>query len=585
MPKKDKDRRVNRRKADAPLDTPIDPRSELRDPDEAGEPDLREHSPSLNEELTTVNNQLSEKVEELDAAYTDLNNLLTSSDIANVFLDREMRIRKFTPPTRKLFNVVSSDIGRPLGDLSFRFNDPALIADAGKVLEELTASEREVQTEDGKFYIRRIMPYRTRSNRIEGVTITFLDISDRKKQELKLSEALAGLEDQVSRRTAALAMIRDLAMQANAAQSVEEILDACIRRLCDHYGWPAGFAYCSVGGDDHNDDGDDFRLPMVAWTEDATRDSDRLRNALATSPLIPGQDLIGRAWRTGEPQWTTDLNQNFPASVAEAATILHLRSAYAFPIVDSKRTEAVFLFMDKSTDEPGPRVVELMSSLGNQISLIVEREKLGRQLREMSAYEQVRLSQDLHDAIGQQLAGLSMSAEVISRSLAKANAVEAPALAEVVSGLRETLQQIRLLARGLAEIPVGPGVLAIALEQLCANNPAVLHSSLDCRTEVDRSVDIQDPDVAIHLYRMAQEAVHNAVNHSHGKLLQVSLKYDAGDVVMEIKDDGIGLAKTARPGLGLRTIRHRARLIGAHLDVNSEQGTRITVRVPKGEGS
>jgi len=545
----------------------------------------KEELQSLNEELTTVNNQLNEKVEELDAAYTDLNNLLTSSDIANVFLDREMRIRKFTAPTRKLFNVVSSDIGRPLADLSFRFHDPSLIDDARKVLEELSPSELEVQTEDGKVYIRRIMPYRTRSNRIEGVTITFLDISDRKKQELKLSEALAGLEDQVSRRTAALAMIRDVAMQANAAQSVEEILDACVRRLCDHHGWSAGFAYFAVGEDEHSDNGDEYLLPMVAWTEATTRDSNRLRDALAVSPLIRGQDLTGRAWRSGKPQWTTDFNRDFPVAVSEAATILHLRSAYAYPIVDNSKTEAMLLFMDKGTDEPGPRTVELLSSLGNQICLIVEREQLSRQLREMSAYDQVRLSQDLHDAIGQQLAGLSMSAEVISRNLAQSKSEEAPALAEVVRGLRETLQQIRLLARGLAEIPVGPGVLAIALEQLCANNPAVLHSTLDCRTDVDRSVDIQDPDVAIHLYRIAQEAVHNAVNHSHGKVLQVSLKHDPRSIIMEIKDDGVGLAKSTRSGMGLRTMRHRARTIGAQLEVHSEQGTRITVRVPKGEGS
>jgi two-component system CheB/CheR fusion protein len=545
----------------------------------------KEELQSLNEELTTVNNQLSEKVEELDTAYTDLNNLLTSSDIANVFLDREMRIRKFTPPTRKLFNVVSSDIGRPLADLSFRFHDSSLIDDAQKVLEELSASELEVQTEDGKVYIRRIMPYRSRANRIDGVTITFLDISDRKKQELKLSEALSGLEDQVSERTAALTMIRDVAMLASAAQSGEEILDACVRRLCDYQGWSAGFAYCAVGGDEHQDDGDEYLSPIVAWTEAANRDSDRLRNALASVPLIPGEHLTGRAWRTGEPQWTTDLTSDFPAPVVEAAKSLHLRSAYAYPIVDTPNVVALFLFMNKGVKEPALATVELLSSLGKQISLMVEREMLSRQLREMSAYDQVRLSQDLHDAIGQQLAGLSMSAEVISRNLAQAHSNEAPALAEVVSGLRETLQQIRLLARGLAEIPVGPGVLAIALEQLCANNPAVLHSSLACRNDVDRSVDIQDPDVAIHLYRIAQEAVHNAVNHSHGKMLQVSLKQDARNVIMEVKDDGIGLAKSLRPGMGLRTMRHRARLIGAHLDVHSEQGTRVTVRVPKGTGS
>jgi len=543
----------------------------------------KEELQSLNEELTTVNSQLTEKVEELDSAYTDITNFLTSSDIATIFLDRDMRIRKFTPPTRKLFNVVSSDIGRPLADLSFRIDDPSLLDEARKVLDHLSASEREVQTNDGRSYIRRILPYRSRANRIEGVTVTFIEISERKKQELKLNEALAGLEEEVARRTSALTMIRDVAIQANAAQSVEEILEIVLRRICDYTGWEVAFAYCATHGDDPAEEGDSHFVPVVAWSAKATRDSDRLRNAMASSPLIPEQDLTGRAWSTGLPQWTPELNHDFPAAVTEAAAILQLRSAYAFPIQDNRSVGALLVFMGKNMKEPGPRTLEILSSVANQISLVMERERLSRQVREMSAYEQIRLSQDLHDAIGQQLAGLSMSAEVISRNLANTQSEEAPALAEVVRGLRETLQQIRLLARGLAEIPVGPGVLAIALEQLCANNPAVLHSTLACRTEVDKTVDIQDPDVAIHLYRIAQEAVHNAVVHSHGKSLHMVLKQDKKSITMEVNDDGIGLAKLLRYGMGLRTMRHRARLIGATLEIRSEQGTRITVRVPKGE--
>ena len=542
----------------------------------------KEELQSLNEELTTVNNELSEKVEELDAAYTDLNDVLTHSHIATIFLDRDLRIRKFTMSSQKLFNVVPADIGRPLVDFSYRFSDPALLEDARRVLEHLSVSEAEVSTEDGKNFIRRILPYRTRYNRIEGVTITFVDISERKKHEAKLSEAYAGLEEQVSRRTAALSMIRDLAVQANAAQSVEEILEIAMRRICDYHGWVAAFAY-TARPEDEDRDGHAPIVPGVSWMSEASRDSDRLRNAVAAAPLQPGKDLLGQAWTTGKAAWTTDLNRHLPVTIAEAAVIQHVESVYAYPISSGRNIVAMLLFMDRKAEEPGPRTLELLSSMANQISLVVERERLSRQIREMSAYEQVRLSQDLHDAIGQQLAGLSMSAEVISRTLAQKHSDEAPALAEVVQGLRETLQQIRLLARGLAEIPVGPGALAIALEQLCTNNPAVTHSSLECRTEVDRGVNVQDPDIAIHLYRIAQEAVHNAVTHSHGKSLLVSLKQDNHSLVLEIKDDGIGLSSTPRAGMGLKTMRHRARLIGGVLEVRNEQGTRIMVRVPKGD--
>jgi two-component system, chemotaxis family, CheB/CheR fusion protein len=539
----------------------------------------KEELQSMNEELTTVNAQLQEKIEELDAAYTDLNNVLTSSDIATVFLDRNMRIRRFTPPTRKLMNVMPSDIGRPLADLSFRFEDSTIIEEAEEVLEHLSSSEKEISTQDGHAYIRRILPYRTRSNRIEGVTVTFMDITDRKEKETRLNAAFAGLEEQVSRRTAALTAIRDVAVQANAALTVEEIMDAALRRICDYNGWKSGYAYRLP------EDGGDDILPVVVWNTRANREFDRLRNTLAGAPIKLGQGVAGRALVTGQPEWTEDLGRDLPSPVAEAAAPLGFRAAFAYPILTENRVVALLLFFADAAEEPATQVSDFIASVVNQVTLVIEREHLSRQLREMSAYEQVRLSQDLHDAIGQQLAGLIMSLDSLSRRLGAKESEEAPALEEATRMLRETLQQVRLLARGLGDIPVGPGALAAALEQLTANNPAALHSQLQCRAKVDRTVDVEDPDVAIQLYRIAQEALHNAISHSHGNELELLLRREKEDLVLEIRDDGIGLPRTPVLGMGLRIMQQRARLIGAKLEMRGDQGTHIVVRVPRGGGS
>ena len=143
----------------------------------------KEELQSLNEELSTVNNQLEDKLGELEHTNDDLTNLLSSTDIATIFLDTEFRIKRFTPATSRLFNLIATDVGRPISDISGNVRDDDLLADARTVLERLTPLEKEVEAEDGKrrHFSRRILPYRTQDNRINGVVVTFVDISERKR--------------------------------------------------------------------------------------------------------------------------------------------------------------------------------------------------------------------------------------------------------------------------------------------------------------------------------------------------------------------------------------------------------------------
>lgn len=143
----------------------------------------KEELQSLNEELSTVNNQLQDKVEQLDQAHNDMINLLNSSDIATLFLDTELRIQQFTPATCKLLKLIDSDIGRAVNTFATDFTGTDLIDDARRVLEKLTPIETEIHTADGHDYLRRSQPYRTSDNRIEGVVITFVDITERVRSE------------------------------------------------------------------------------------------------------------------------------------------------------------------------------------------------------------------------------------------------------------------------------------------------------------------------------------------------------------------------------------------------------------------
>jgi len=146
----------------------------------------KEELQSYNEELTTVNSQLQEKMEELERANNDFRNLLMSTEIATVFLDKDLRIVRFTPATGELLHLLESDIGRPIRDFAFRFTDQTLLQDTGRVLDKLVPVETEICSEAGRFYLRRILPYRTSSNHVEGVAITFVDISERNSLQREL---------------------------------------------------------------------------------------------------------------------------------------------------------------------------------------------------------------------------------------------------------------------------------------------------------------------------------------------------------------------------------------------------------------
>ncbi|MGA3000782.1 MAG: chemotaxis protein CheB [Acetobacteraceae bacterium] len=141
----------------------------------------REELQSLNEELTALNGQLQEALGQHQAIANDLENILNSADVATLFLDEDFRIRFFTPAARALFSVIASDVGRPLADLARQFADRNLLDDARAVLTSLVPLTREIETENGAWYTCRILPYRTKDNRIEGVVITFVDITARKQ--------------------------------------------------------------------------------------------------------------------------------------------------------------------------------------------------------------------------------------------------------------------------------------------------------------------------------------------------------------------------------------------------------------------
>ena len=146
----------------------------------------KEELQSVNEELTTVNQELKIKIEELRLSNNDFKNLINSTDIATLFLDRSLQLKMTTPRAQDIFNVLRTDVGRPLSDITSRLVDDRLEDDLRQALDHLRPVDREVRTIDGRWYLMRIRPYRTTDDRIDGIVLMFQDVTARRLAELEV---------------------------------------------------------------------------------------------------------------------------------------------------------------------------------------------------------------------------------------------------------------------------------------------------------------------------------------------------------------------------------------------------------------
>jgi two-component system sensor kinase FixL len=202
---------------------------------------------------------------------------------------------------------------------------------------------------------------------------------------------------------------------------------------------------------------------------------------------------------------------------------------------------------------------------------ITERKRLEQEILEISNREQRRIGQDLHDGLGQELAGIHLMAEVLEQNLKKSkrDAVQAGKIAEHV---RQAITHTRMLARGLSPVELEANGLMSALQELAKHTQALFQIS--CRFECSSPVLVRDNAAATHLFRIAQEAVNNAVKHSRASRITIQLRLDGQSGRLSITDNGTGLQEPPpdHSGMGLRIMKYRADVIGAALKLENSPG-------------
>ncbi len=201
---------------------------------------------------------------------------------------------------------------------------------------------------------------------------------------------------------------------------------------------------------------------------------------------------------------------------------------------------------------------------------VSDRLALEQRIVDAGSAEQERLGREIHDGIGQQLSALGMLARSLQQRLARSGQrAEADAAGELLRLLQQVLREARQLARGLAPLDIAAHGLGDALTLLVHGAHG---SGVHCRAEIGAELPELPPAVALHLYRMAQEALHNALRHARARHIVVALHAEGDGVTLSVRDDGRGISGSARGGIGLSTLAYRARAIGAQLRIDGQRG-------------
>ncbi len=209
---------------------------------------------------------------------------------------------------------------------------------------------------------------------------------------------------------------------------------------------------------------------------------------------------------------------------------------------------------------------------------ITERKRLEKEILEISDREQQRIGQDLHDDLCQSLAGIELMSEVLEEKLAAKSKPESAQAARIAERVQRAIEQTRMLARGLSPLEMESNGLMAALSELASNTEQLFR--VGCKFVSKQPVMIEDAAASTHLYRIAQEAINNAIKHGKASEITISLSAEQDQIALSITDNGVGFLppKTQRSGMGLRIMKYRAGIIGASLEVRraDDKGTVVT---------
>jgi two-component system CheB/CheR fusion protein len=557
----------------------------------------REELHSMNEELQTVNQENRHKVEELAQLSGDLQNFLAATDIATLFLDRELRILRFTPKVADLFRIRVADRSRPLSDLRHKLGYDELESDARQVLAKLIPIEREIEDEESRWYLTRMLPYRSTQDRIDGVVITFVDITARKRAEEALRRSEQRLAEELDTMVRLHELVGRLLKSPDLSAALQEVLDAAIDitnadmgsiQLLDPSAMTLSIAAQHGFRDDHLDH---FRIQMIGDGSAASR------------ALESRERVIVRDVEEG-PRY---------APHAKVAASASYRGMQASPLLSHQgKILGVLSTHYARAYQPSERDLRILDLYARQAAEFIERVQRDDSLREKTKLlEQEDERKEfflatLGHELRNPLAALANAMKVIQEGSGDPDELHPMMAAQI--------EQLKLLINDLLEIArVTRGTITLRksrtdLVRVVGAAAQSVKSSVQSKSQ---NLDLLTPEsllVVADETRMQQILVNLMSNASkftpaHGHI-EVVVARRNDQAFLSVRDEGCGLAsadqeKIFEPfvqkdprrgglGIGLALVKRLVELHGGSIAVESEgidRGATFTIQIPMGDVS
>lgn len=606
----------------------------------------KEELQATNEELTTVNDELRKRIRVATQLSDDLANLIDSVNIPMVVVGNDLHVRRFSPSARLVSSLTAGDIGRRIGDFKSKINVSDLEPLIREVLDTLVVQEREVTDDEGRWYRMVIRPYRTSDSKIDGATITFFDVDTIKRRELEIEAArayavsivetvrqpLVILDGELRVRTANRAFYQAFQLSPPEVERqliyllgggrfdslrLRNLLEDVLPKSMHSEDYAIRYEFPEKGAQTllvnarqlYHLQGQPQQLILLAF-EDVTQQK------MGEAALLDTQVRTHTLFHTAADGIITINQKGIVDSFNPAAEALF---GYAANEVIGRNVS--MLMPEPFCSEHDGHIARYLQT-GQSRIIGINRETVGRrkdgsifpieltvaeiphlrqftgfvrdvsrrkqlegEVLEIASLEQRRIGQELHDGIGQELTGLRYLVDALADMIPEKRSSEAELVARIGNTIKTTLEHVREMSRGLIPFSVNADRLLTAFDNLTSRSSELfgIKCTFDCNTPVLVRTDI----IAAQLYRIAQEAIVNAVTHGHAKHVTIGLRAVAGTIQLQIVDDGKGIDNPnyQEEGSGVRIMHYRAGLIGAALQVTPANPHGIQVLCTVGKGA
>lgn len=513
------------------------------------------------EQYETSNEELENKVEELSRTNNDLLNLIEATEVGVIFVDNDYCIQRFTSSSTEVFNLIDSDMGRPLGHITHSLEYDEIVDDVKHVLNTLEKVKKVVSHSDDRWFIMRLRPYRSTENKIEGVVIAFTEFTE-------LRDAQQKLKTQSYQQS--LATLGAYALDQNNLQSILKRgidlgclnldLDCAVIYTIDREANTfevSAQAGCAKEGDPITADGKwDLGFAFQHMDKPTIVSSYEAEQRFSLSPYLKDEDIVS----------------SVHIVVRGASDAYGLLGFYSY----EERT-----FNDHE--------LNFLQSIANIVGMAIQQKIAKDQLREETersrqyqkeilnnnVVERWELGGYLHDNLGQLLASAKIILANIKKKLSNGENDLTDEITRVNEIISDGIEGIRDLTHDIIPVDIEEDGVDHALRFLMRQTQKMY--DINCTLETDYVLDkIKDRKLATHLYHIIQEAVKNAALHGKAQNIAVSIKEADGELVLRVQDDGVGFSDSSKKynnGKGIQIMKHRMELLGGSLDVRDAPET------------